>query len=155
MYLLLYIFFWVHPFFMSVTEAEYNAKEKSIGISVKLFNDDLEATLRRNSGQKVDILQGEKATNIKHLQQYFTKHFKLSSENKTINYSILGYEKEDDVVYVFIEALNVPPIRQIQIDTDILYDHDKGQINLIHFRQNGRRESQRLTFPDSKVIFKW
>lgn len=155
MYLLLFIFSWIHPFFMSVTEAEYNAKDKSIGISVKIFNDDLEATLKRSTGQKIDILQGEKGTNMKYLQQYFFKHFKLSSENKIISYSLLGYEKEHDVIYVFLEATNVQSIRQLQIETDLLYDHDKGQINLIHFRQNGIRESQKLTYPDNKAIFKW
>lgn len=155
MYLFLYLFFWVHPFFMSVTEAEYDAKEKNIGISVKVFNDDLEASLKRSSGQKVDILNGEKNTNLKFIQQYFAKHFKLSSDNKILPYSIIGYEKENDVIFVFMEANNVPPIRQLQIDTDLLYDQDKGQINLIHFRQNGKRETQKLTFPDSKAIFRW
>lgn len=153
--ILLYIFFWIHPFFMSVTEADYNAKEKSIGISVKLFNDDLEATLKRSSGQQVDIMQGDKNTNMKYIQQYFAKHFMLSSSNKNIPYSILGYEKENDVIYVFIEATNVPQIRQIQINTDLLYDQDKGQINLIHFRQNGKRVTQKLTHPDTKAIFRW
>lgn len=153
--ILLYLFFWIHPFFMSVTEAEYDAKEKSIGISVKLFNDDLEATLKRSSGQKVDILQGDKNTNVKHIQQYFSKHFKIASENKSLTYTILGYEKENDVIYVFIEASNVPPIRQLQIDTDLLYDHDKAQINLIHFKQNGKRETQKLTYPDTKALFRW
>lgn len=155
MYLLLCLFVWVHPFFMSVTEAEYNAKEKSIEISVKLFNDDLEAVLKKSSGQKVDIVQGDKASNEKHLRQYFGQHFKLSSNKNIISYSILGYEKENDVIYVFLEAKNVPSIRELQIDTDLLYDHDKGQINLIHFRQNGKRETQRLTFPDSKAVFRW
>lgn len=153
--LFLYLFFWVHPFFMSVTEAEYDANNKTIGISVKLFNDDLEATLKRHSGQKVDIIQGDKNMNIKHLQHYFTRHFKLSSDKINIPYSILGYEKEQDVIYVFIEAKNVPPIQRIQFETDLLYDHDKGQINLIHFRQNGKRETQRLTYPDSKIVFSW
>lgn len=155
MHLLLYLFFWAHPFFMSVTEAEYHAKDKTIGISVKLFNDDLESTLKRSSGQNVDILQGDKSTNTKYIQQYFSKHFSISSSNKNIPYSILGYEKENDVVYVFLEVVNVPPIRQIQINTDLLYDQDKSQINLIHFRQNGKRESQKLSYPDSKAIFRW
>ncbi len=153
--LLLYIILLFHPFFLAVTEAEYDAQQKSIGISCKLFNDDLENALKKMSGQPVDILNGNKEQNQRFIRQYFDTHFRMSAQNKTIPYTLLGYEQENDVIYVFLEAKNVPALRQLQFDIRLLHDQSTSQINLVHFRKNGKRESQRLTFPDSKAVFSW
>ena len=45
-----------HPFFVSVTEIEYLSKEKVLGVSCKVFNDDLETTLKTATVAQVDIL---------------------------------------------------------------------------------------------------
>lgn len=155
MSLLLYIILLFHPFFLAVTEAEYDAQQKSIGISCKLFNDDLENALKKMSGQPVDILNGNKEQNQRLILQYFDTYFRMSTKNKVIPYFLLGYEQENDVIYVFLEAKNVAALRQLQFDIRLLHDQSNSQINLIHFRRNGKRESQRLTFPDSKALFSW
>ena len=36
----------LHPIFVSVTEIEHNAKDKTLEISCKIFTDDFEKTLR-------------------------------------------------------------------------------------------------------------
>ena len=44
-----------HPFYVSVTEMNYNAKTKSIEISCKLFAEDLENVLKQNNKAAVDL----------------------------------------------------------------------------------------------------
>ena len=46
----------LHAFHTSLTEIQYNAKEKSLEISIRMFTDDLEAALTKaNNGQKIMI----------------------------------------------------------------------------------------------------
>ena len=53
-----------HPFYVSVTEVEYSSKTKEVGISVKVFPDDLEESLRKFNGNKYDVVQGDKKKSV-------------------------------------------------------------------------------------------
>ena len=41
----------IHPFFVSMTDINYNDNNKSLEISVRIFTDDLENTLRKYQTQ--------------------------------------------------------------------------------------------------------
>jgi hypothetical protein len=151
--ILLFISSLVHPFFVSVIEAEYFKKENMVGISCKIFTDDLENALKKSSGQPVDIIKGDKTTNRQKMMAFFPKHVKVKINNKAYNYEVLGYEIDKDAAFVFLEIKNVGEPKQFEINTDLLYDLDKSQVNLIHFIKNGERNTQRLTYPTTSAIF--
>ncbi|HXL58320.1 MAG TPA: DUF6702 family protein, partial [Chitinophagaceae bacterium] len=44
----------IHPFFVSMTDINYNSKEKELEISVRIFTDDFENTLRKYHSTKID-----------------------------------------------------------------------------------------------------
>src|SRR5438067_957342 len=44
-----------HPFYISVTEINHNAKDKTIEISCKMFADDFEQILEKNYKTQLDI----------------------------------------------------------------------------------------------------
>ncbi len=46
----------LHPFFVSVTDINYQQKTKTVEISSKLFFDDLEETLEREHQESLDIV---------------------------------------------------------------------------------------------------
>jgi hypothetical protein len=151
--LLLFIFSFFHPFFVSVIEAEYFKKENMVGISCKIFTDDLENSLKKSSGQPVDIINGDKNSNRQKMMAFFPKHVKVKINNKAYNYDVLGYEIDKDAAFVFLEIKNTGEPKQFEINTDLLYDLDKSQVNLVHFIKNGERNTQRLTFPNTSAIF--
>jgi hypothetical protein len=151
--ILLFISSLVHPFFVSVIEAEYFKKENLVGISCKIFTDDLENALKKSSGQPVDIIKGDKTTNRQKMMAFFPKHVKVKINNKAYNYEVLGYEIDKDAAFVFLEIKNVGEPKQFEINTDLLYELDKSQVNLIHFIKNGERNTQRLTYPSTSAIF--
>ena len=152
-FLLLYISSFIHPFFVSVIEAEYFKKENIVGISCKIFTDDLENSLKKSSGQPVDIINGDKNSNRQKMMAFFPKHVKVKINNRAYNYEVLGYEIDKDAAFVFLEIRNSGEPKQFEINTDLLYDMDKSQVNLIHFIKNGERNTQRLTFPNTSAIF--
>jgi hypothetical protein len=151
--LFLFISSFFHPFFVSVIEAEYYKKENLVGISCKIFTDDLENSLKKSSGQPVDIINGDKNANRQKMMSFFPKHVKVKINNKAYNYEVLGYEIDKDAAFVFLEIKNTGEPTRFEINTDLLYDLDKSQVNLIHFIKNGDRKTQRLTNPNTSAIF--
>jgi hypothetical protein len=151
--LFLFITTFFHPFFVSVIEAEYYKKENLVGISCKIFTDDLETSLKKSSGQSVDIINGDKNANRQKMMAFFPKHLKVKINNKAYNYEVLGYEIDKDAAFVFLEIKNTGEPTRFEINTDLLYDLDKSQVNLIHFIKNGDRKTQRLTNPNTSAIF--
>ena len=57
-----------HPIYVSVTEIEHNAKEKTLEISCKIFTDDFEKALKATYKTYVDLLKPKniiEAANVK------------------------------------------------------------------------------------------
>lgn len=142
-----------HPFFVSVIEAEYFRKENMIGISCKVFNDDLENALKKESGSPVDILSGEKSSNLQKMKPFFSKHLRIKINSKPLNFEVLGYETDKEATFVFLELKNTGDPVRVEMITDLLYDLDKSQVNLIHFIKNGERQTQKLSFPKTQAFF--
>ncbi len=44
-----------HPFYVSVTEINHNAKEQTLEISCKMFAEDLEEILKKNYKTAIDL----------------------------------------------------------------------------------------------------
>ena len=47
---------WVHPFFISMTEIEQDKTNNTLEISVRIFTDDFEKTIRQTYTGKVDLM---------------------------------------------------------------------------------------------------
>lgn len=142
-----------HPFFVSVTEIEYVPKDRVMGVSCKLFNDDLETTLRQSTGQQVDIFKGDKKLNTGFLQQYFGKHFSITADGKPLSCKVIGYELDGEACFVYLEApLDKRPLA-VTVQTDLLYDFNRSQINMVHYLDQGNRQSHKLVYPNRDIRF--
>ena len=76
----------IHPFFVSMTDINYNDKNKTLEISVRIFTDDLEKTIRQTYKGKVDLLnKNDKANSEKLVQQYINKHLIIKADGKVLN----------------------------------------------------------------------
>ena len=143
-----------HPIFMSVTEIEHNAKEKSLEISCKIFTDDFEKTLRATYKTKIDLLnEKQKAAMGKYVNDYIQKHLKLIVDSKAVVLKYIGYERNEDGINTYLEVQNIAAIKKIEITNNILYDYKPAQISLIHTTVAGKRQSTKLTNPEAKAVF--
>src|SRR5882724_8072051 len=112
-----------HPFYVSVTEISHNAKDKIIEISCKIFADDLEMTLTKSSGTKVNLSdQNKKANTDKLIAAYIIKHLQLKIDDKPVVLQFIGSEKEEDVVWSYFQVNNISVVKKINAVNDILYD---------------------------------
>ncbi len=146
----------VHPIFVSVTEIEYNAKDKTLEISCKIFTDDFEKTLRQNYKSQVDLLNPkDKNAMNKLVSDYVPKHLLIKVDEKAVLLQFIGYEQQEEGIVSFYQVNNISSVRKIDITNNILFDYKKEQLNIIHVIVDGNRKSTRLVNPDDKAGFEF
>ena len=146
-----------HPIHVSVTEIEFDEKEKSLEIMMRVFADDLEDTLRKHLNQPgLDIIAPSNGMTVDQMVSgYLSKHFKVSLDGKTQKILYLGNEREADTFIFYIEVTNVKKWKTIQIQNDILTEVFDDQSNLVHVTVRDEVKSLRLTrdTPTDKITF--
>lgn len=157
-YLLLIANLWVHPFHVSVSDIKYKEDKKAIQISMRIFLDDLELALQEFSGDdKLDITDQAYWGAVKdNLRPYVLERFKAWNEkDKAYEISYVGAEKEDDVMWCYIEIEKVKKLKKVTIQNTILHEVWADQENLVHFRAFGDVKSARLFKGDDTYVFEW
>ena len=82
-----------HPFYVSVTEINHNAKEQSIEVSCKIFADDMEEVLKKNYKVAVDLSNTkQQAQTDKLIADYISKHLTFSTDGKPVKLQYVGFE---------------------------------------------------------------
>jgi hypothetical protein len=145
-----------HPIFVSVTEIEHNAKDKTLEISSKIFTDDFEKTLRLTYKTYVDLLKPkDKNTMNKLVADYVQKHLQIKVDGKLVTLQFLGYEQDEEGIVSFYEVKNIAAIKKLDITNNILFEYKKEQISIIHTTVNGNKKSTKLVNPDEKYSFEF
>ncbi len=143
-----------HPFYVSVTEIEYSSKTKEVGISVKVFPDDLEETLRKFNGIKYDVVQGDKKMIGPVLDKYIKQHMRILLNGTAKSYQWMGYEIDKESVWMYFSITNQPGVRSIEVQSDLMYAYKQEQTNIIHIQLDEKRASFRLMAPENKALLK-
>ncbi len=145
-----------HPIYVSVVEAEHNPREKSLEVSCKLFIDDFERTLRMDYKTHVDLLNpSNRAAMDKLVSDYVQKHLQFSVNGKRLQMRYLGYERIDEGIYSYFEAVNVPVPETVDIYNDLLYAYHEQQLGLMHVTVNGTRKSTKLNNPEKTTSLRF
>lgn len=145
-----------HPFFVSVTEIQYNKKEKILEISCKIFTDDFEKTLRQNYNTRIDLLNPTDKTAMgKLVTDYIRKHLRITADAKPLQLQFVGYEKDEEATWCYFQVTNIATVKKIDITDNLLYEYKKEQINILHVIVNGNRKSTKLDNPEASASFRF
>lgn len=145
-----------HPIFMSVTEIEHNAKDKTLEISCKIFTDDFERTLRQAYKGTVDLINPkDKAAMNKLVKDYVQTHLSIAADGKKVALQFIGYEQQEEGILSYFQADNIASVKKIDVTDNILYEYKKEQIEIIHVTVAGNRKSTRLDNPQDKCSFEF
>jgi hypothetical protein len=143
-----------HPYYMSVTELNYNAKEKALQGSVKMFVNDLENSLKKITGKTADLIHPVDTTKTnKLLSGYLESRLRVTVNGNVKPLKIIGFEQEAENIWVFLEVRNCPIPGTISIHNSILYESLKEQINIVHVEVKGIKKSHKLVNPESTAKF--
>jgi hypothetical protein len=144
----------VHPFFVSVTEVNHNAKDKTIEIACKTFTDDLETSIQKSGNVKIDLTNPKDHQAAEKLvEDYIKKHLHLKVDGKPVQLEFIGFERESEAVWSYFQVSNVASVKKIEINTSVLFEASDKQINLLHVTVNGNRKSTKLDYPATDASF--
>ncbi len=139
---------------MTVVDIKHDTKQQSLNISVKLFTNDIEEALKKTTTKSIDLLNPKnKAEMETELMNYIKKRLSIMLNNKATTIDFIGYEKEEDAIWAYLEIKKVGLPKNIKIDTKLLYDFLPQQSNIIHAEVNGVKKSSKVNNPDSKIEF--
>ena len=94
----------MHPFYMAVTEINYNKNDKVFEVTAKLFTDDFEKVLGEAYNTTVDVVNPHRPEMDKLIKDYFKKHLMMIVDDKSIELKYLGFEQDSEAVYCFLEV---------------------------------------------------
>ncbi len=154
--ILLVLLGFFHPFYVSVTEINHNAKNKTIEVSSKIFFDDLEREIENENQVQIDLIKpNDKAKVDQLIATYIKKHLQIKVDGKVLAMNYLGYEIQEDATWCYLEIPKVNKVTTIEINNNILYQLHSEQINLMNVTVGGKRQSTKLDAPDRKASFRF
>lgn len=140
---------WLHPFYISMTEINYNSKNKTVEVSVRIFTDDFEKTLRKNCNCKVNLLAPQNKKAMEKLVAYYVlKHLQIKVDGQLQNLEFAGYQQEEESTWNYFIIKNINQVKRMEINNTLLHDYNKEQINMLHIRANGKDQTDKLDYPE-------
>jgi hypothetical protein len=149
--------FYLHPIHVSVTEIEFDKKDKALEIMMRVFIDDLELSLRNSLNQpELNILTpGNGRSTDDLIRNYIKEHFKLTLDDKPQKIHYLGHERESEAFILYMEVPDVESWKTVSVLNDIIMSTHNDQSNLVHVYVDEEVKSLRLTknTPAGKLSF--
>lgn len=145
-----------HPLYVSITEINHNAAEKSLEVSCKVFADDMEQVLKQNFKTPVDLSNAamqEKYGSL--INAYVKKNLQISANGKAMPMNFIGFEKESESVYCYFEVPGITALKRLDVVNSVLQDFSTSQINIMHISAGGTRKSTKLDYPAKTASFQF
>lgn len=138
-----------HPYHVGSVEFNYDSKSKTFQISGKFFLDDLENGLKEKYGSVIHFNDKKYETEINQLlQKYCSEYLKLKVNNQFLKISYIGYEEDQEAVNIYLESEKVIAPKKIETAVSFLYNLFDDQMNIIHIIVDGKRKSDKLSYPN-------
>ncbi len=139
----------VHPYHVGSVEFNYNSKSKTFEITGKFFLDDLENALKEKYGTAVHFNDAKYQSQINELlKQYCNDYLKLKADNRFLKINYIGFEEDSEAVNIFLESESVKQPTKVETAVSFLYNFFDDQINIVHIIVNGKRQSEKLNYPN-------
>ena len=143
-----------HPIHLSTVEVNHNADDKTLEISCRIFTDDFETILGRNYKTKTSFYNAAIKTKMDSLvKKYIQSHLQIRADDKIVSLNYLGFEKESEAIYAYVEGMNVPKVKKLYVTNSIMHDMFTDQTNILHIIVDGDRKSTKLDYPKTSAVF--
>lgn len=142
-----------HPFHISSTDVNYNAKTSTLEISCRIFTDDFELALANNYKVKTDLSAEARHKAMEVLvKKYVLANLSFNTNGKLLALNYLGFEKDNEATIVYLESEPVKGLKKLETTNSVLYDQFDDQANIIHVTGYGKRKSAKVDYPNKKMI---
>ncbi|MFZ2905273.1 MAG: DUF6702 family protein [Cyclobacteriaceae bacterium] len=151
------VLFVTHPVHVSVTEIEFDQKERELEIVTRIFWDDLERAIRDERKQPdLNLLKPTGTVTSDHMiSNYLMSRLRISLNGKQQQVKYLGYEVEGEAIVAYVQVMNVKRFSGIEVFNTVLTELYEDQSNLVHVTVGEEVKSLRLMRdnPSGKLMF--
>lgn len=142
-----------HKFYVSVTEVEYVKEKKSLQIISRIFIDDLENALRKRYEKRLSFSPNDEAEEVEaYLERYLKDKITIKINGKTADFKFIGKEYDNDILFCYLEIVNVEEIKSFQISNKVLFDSFDDQQNIVKLKINDESKSYILIHQNDKAM---
>ncbi len=127
-----------HKFYTSLAQVEYNAEEKTVEVTLRVFADDLELALKRRAGREVRLERTKDADRL--VLAYLRDTFEIKNrggESKTLKW--VGMEMRAGVAWLYVEAEMPEGLAGARVRDHVLFELFDEQVNTVSVRYPGAR----------------
>lgn len=133
----------LHDFHASVTQMQYNPKERTFEISIRIFTDDFEKALSQDSNTKIQLSGNVAADKIDPLiEKYIRSHFAyVNSQKQPKAFSYVGHEIEADANWLYLEMPYTEPFKGGLLKQNVLMELFEDQVNMVNIQYQGQKKT--------------
>ncbi|HEX7312588.1 MAG TPA: DUF6702 family protein [Pyrinomonadaceae bacterium] len=127
-----------HKFYTSLAQVEYNAEEKSVEVTLRVFADDLELALKRRAGREVSLDRTKDADRL--VLAYLRDTFEIRNrDGKAKALKWVGMELRAGVAWLYFEAEMPEGLAGARLRDHVLFELFDEQVNTVSVRYPGAR----------------
>lgn len=122
---------------------------------MRLFAHDLENAILKSKKEK--LLLGSKKENPKAeeiISNYLKSNFKINQNDAALKYKFIGFELENDIIWLYLESEIDLKIRDLTISNSVITNLYEDQKNIVNFKYNKKTQSQICTKSKPEYGFK-
>ena len=127
-----------HKFYTSLARVEYNAAEKTVEVTLRVFADDLELALKRRTGREVRLDKTKDADRL--VQSYVRDAFEIKNragERKSLRW--VGMELRAGVAWLYLETAMPEGLAGARLSDQLFFELFDEQVNTVSVRYPGAR----------------
>jgi vacuolar-type H+-ATPase subunit F/Vma7 len=134
-----------HPFYVGITEINYNESSHSLEITLRFFTDDFENALSKHSDMNI-LLTHEDALQkyAPQIERYIKEKLEIILAGKKAHLNYVGSESDEEAIWTYLEVKNIREISEVLIRNEIFFELFDTQMHLVHFNVAGKKKSYQL-----------
>ena len=143
----------VHPFHVSICEAEWNAKSERFELAMRLDPRDLTTALSKMARRRVDLeaLTPDAAREL--MIQYVNSRFKVSDDQAmAAQWRWVGLENETKFVWVYLELQPRDNAKSLSLKNELLFEVAPSQLNTIVLKSGSVKQTLQFSRKQSSQI---
>lgn len=125
-----------------MTKINYVKEEKTIQITMRFFIDDVETILNKRFKKEFELnTRNEHIETDKFINLYINQKFYIKINQSKINYTFLGKEYDNDVIYFYLESTDIDSVKSIEVKNRMLFEEFNEQQNFIKTNINNQKNT--------------
>jgi len=143
-----------HKFYVSISQIDVNSENSSLEITSRIFTHDLTAAVEKEHNTRLLLGTEREDPGAKEkIGKYLQDHFHLIQSGNELDYIFLGFEIENDIIWLYIEAAYIDELKELSVENSLIMELFEDQKNIVNLRFDGKTRSYICTKSEPSRTF--